>query len=1315
MALPPAVDWQAEYQGQYLCSPEAKPGALQLSELLDTTYGKYTTYISRSCATPGVSEHEEGRAIDWMVDSEVSAQRTKAWQFLNWLTAAGPGGEPGAMARRLGIMYLIYEDKMWRVYRPEDGWTEYSGCSAKQSEDYDTSCHRDHIHMSLTWDGAYGRTSFWTGRAETRGPCESAVSTKGSNGTPGDPTVLINGNQGTGVDGDNCRLAADAYSDRTYRVRVPVPPAADGGVPVQRVELRTLDINAPVGLTIASASTITIPPGTAAGGVVDVPLRSDGEITVSLGAGYGDVVLRGVGTGSGWSRPPDVGLRKLTRTFVNTTGTATGRAPRASDNAQVAVQRRNSGGQWAAVSTGGVVDGRYTLALPAVTTPGTYEYKAVISQGGVVADESPVRAQSVRPAALTLSSPQAVTAKQAARLSGTAYGVPADGQLELQVRATATRTSKDGKKSTVPAALKWRSVKVRPRSAAGAYTMVKRFSRPGTVTMRTVLRGGTSSGGNALARSGPVRVTVGSDGTRSYTHVVAGTLDDSLFADLGAALNSTATRPMRAPDAARRQSDPEELVADLNPEQRAAVEHRGGPLLIVAGAGSGKTRVLTRRIGHLLATGDARVGEILAITFTNKAAAEMRERVSAAIGPAADRMWVSTFHSACVRILRREADRLGMSSNFSIYDSTDSQRLIVMITKEMGLDPKRFPPRGVAARISSLKNELVDYEEFAASLGDEPNPHDEGIAALYAEYQRRLRAASAVDFDDLIGHTVAVLQLYPEVASYYRRRFRHVLVDEYQDTNHAQYVLIRELVGSPAIPGAQAQGDVAADVPPAQLCVVGDADQSIYAFRGATIRNIREFEQDYPDARTILLEQNYRSTQTILSAANAVIAHNPDRAAKRLWSAGSLGEPIVGYVADDEYDEARFVASEIDRLSDAGVAKASDVAIFYRTNAQSRALEEIMIRVGLPYRVVGAVRFYERREIRDALAYLRAVANPEDDVSVRRILNVPKRGIGDTSEAELAAFASVKGTSFDAACAHAADIPALTTRAVRQVTAFHDLMTRLRIMADSGAGPAEILAQALQDSGYLDVLSDSDDPQDASRVENLGELESVAADYEQLAEEPTLAGFLERVSLVADADQIPDSDAGQVTLMTLHTAKGLEFPVVFLTGMEEGIFPHARTLDTDELPEERRLAYVGITRAREQLYLTRAASRSAWGSPEHHPASRFLLEIPEDLIDWRRTQETARTSITTWDRGARSGSGVASRPSGSQGSGTGGTTSAGKPVVVLNSGDRVIHDKFGMGSVVSVAGTGDKAEATVDFGSEGVKRLLLRYAPVEKL
>ena len=743
-----------------------------------------------------------------------------------------------------------------------------------------------------------------------------------------------------------------------------------------------------------------------------------------------------------------------------------------------------------------------------------------------------------------------------------------------------------------------------------------------------------------------------------------------------------------------------DLLADLNEAQEVAVSHRGPALLVVAGAGSGKTRVLTRRIAHLLATGDARVGQILAITFTNKAAAEMRERIVELIGPSAERMWVSTFHSACVRILRRDAQRLGMSRNFSIYDSADSQRLITLAVKELNLDIKKFTPRGVAARISTAKNELIDHETFAAQVAKDaetqPDPYLEGIAAIYSEYQRRLAIANAMDFDDLIGNAVALLQLFPEVADYYRQRFRHVLVDEYQDTNHAQYVLVRELVAGGSSP---AQRDEVG-----QLCVVGDADQSIYAFRGATIRNIDEFEKDFPNARTVKLEQNYRSTQNILDAANAVIANNHGRADKRLWSAKAGGSQLIGYAADDEHSEARFVAEEIDRLSDAGQAKSQDVAIFYRTNAQSRSLEEIMIRVGLPYRVVGAVRFYERREVRDALAYLRAIANPADDVSIRRILNVPRRGIGDKAESELAAFASRHQISFDEACARVDEIATLASRSANAIRAFHSVMVELREIADGGAGPSAILTEALERSNYLASLRDSDDPQDESRVENLGELESVAQDFEAIAEDPDLPGFLERVALVADADQIPDGQDGQVTLMTLHTAKGLEFPVVFLTGMEEGIFPHARTFDTDEMPEERRLAYVGITRAMDRLYLTRALSRSAWGAPESNPPSRFLAEIPERLIHWERTGEQAQTSATTWRSPSRGGSAASS-----------GSPRNSKPVVVLDPGDRVIHDKFGMGTVVAVSGAGDRAEASVDFGSTGTKRLLLRYAPVEKL
>jgi DNA helicase-2/ATP-dependent DNA helicase PcrA len=780
-----------------------------------------------------------------------------------------------------------------------------------------------------------------------------------------------------------------------------------------------------------------------------------------------------------------------------------------------------------------------------------------------------------------------------------------------------------------------------------------------------------------------------------------GTLFDDLSAGatgnvLAGNLNAADSQQVsRTNDQASIRAADSDILQQLNPPQRQAVEHRGGPLLVVAGAGSGKTRVLTRRIAHLLASRDASPGQILAITFTNKAAKEMKERVAAQVGPVADRMWVCTFHSACVRILRREAHRLQISSNFSIYDSADSQRLLGMAVRDLGLDPRRFTPRSVASRIGAAKNELVDHETFAAQA---QNPYEEQIAQVFTEYQRRLQQANAFDFDDLIGSAVAVLQLFPEVADHYRRRFRHVLVDEYQDTNHAQYVLVRELTASIAADSDPAQ----TSTPGSGLCVVGDADQSIYAFRGATIRNIEEFARDFPDATTVTLEQNYRSTQTILDAANALIGENPDRIAKRLWTDGDTGELIVGYVADDEHDEARYIAEQIDQLADANQIQPQDVAIFYRTNAQSRAFEEILIRVGLPYRVVGAVRFYERREVRDALAYLRAVANPADEVSLRRILNVPKRGIGAVAEAAIAGFAAQQGVPFGSACGMADQIPGMAVRSVKAVRTFHTLMTDLREFAAGGIGPAGVLAEALERSGYLAQLQSSDDPQDATRLENLGELESVAADYEQADEEPSLAGFLERISLVADSDQIPDADGGQVTLMTLHTAKGLEFPVVFLTGMEDGIFPHARTLDTQELPEERRLAYVGVTRAKRRLYLTRAAQRAAWGAPEAHPASRFLDEIPARLINWQRTGESVAVAATSWQSAGPSSAGRSARRSST-------------PPISLRAGDRVTHDKFGLGTVVSTGGHDERAEASVDFGSGGVKRLLLRYAPVEKL
>ncbi|WP_316523702.1 DNA helicase PcrA [Kitasatospora brasiliensis] len=802
--------------------------------------------------------------------------------------------------------------------------------------------------------------------------------------------------------------------------------------------------------------------------------------------------------------------------------------------------------------------------------------------------------------------------------------------------------------------------------------------------------------------------------------------------------------------AARTVVDPAQLLEGMNDPQREAVLHAGSPLLIVAGAGSGKTRVLTHRIAYLLGARGVQPGEILAITFTNKAAGEMRERVEALVGPRARAMWVSTFHSACVRILRRESKQLGFTSSFSIYDSADSQRLMSLVCRDLDLDPKQFPPKSFTAKVSNLKNELIDEETFADQAA---NPMEKKLAEAYALYQRRLREANALDFDDIIMTTVNLLQAFPDVAEHYRRRFRHILVDEYQDTNHAQYTLVRELTGGSVAdaPKRTVDGEPVnpaagrlAEVPPAELCVVGDADQSIYAFRGATIRNILQFEEDYPNATTILLEQNYRSTQTILSAANAVIERNANRREKKLWTAGDHGEKVVGYVADDEHGEAQFIADEIDRLTDKGEAKPGDVAIFYRTNAQSRVFEEVFIRVGLPYKVVGGVRFYERKEVRDVLAYLRVLSNPEDTVPLRRILNVPKRGIGERAEAMIDALAARERISFAQALVRVDEAYGMAARSANAVKKFNTLMAGLRQVVESGAGPAAVLEAVLEETGYLAELQASTDPQDETRVENLQELASVALEYEQdpgerpdAGEEGTppvgsLADFLERVALVADSDQIPDEDAdgqGVITMMTLHTAKGLEFPVVFLTGMEDGIFPHMRALNqVKELEEERRLAYVGLTRARERLYLTRSVLRSAWGQPAYNPASRFLEEIPEALVEWKRTGaaqapvQRGYSSGSSWGKSSsgggssRSSSSSAASPKAGWGQSA---RRAGKAVerdvVSLAVGDRVTHDTFGLGTVVGVTGVGDRAQATVDFGTEGRKQLLLRYAPVEKL
>ena len=736
------------------------------------------------------------------------------------------------------------------------------------------------------------------------------------------------------------------------------------------------------------------------------------------------------------------------------------------------------------------------------------------------------------------------------------------------------------------------------------------------------------------------------------------------------------------------------LVNGLNPQQQAAVTHQGSPLLVVAGAGSGKTRVLTRRIAYLLGERGVNPYEVLAITFTNKAAAEMKERVAELVGDRARSIWVSTFHSACVRILRQEAAKLGYSNSFTIYDSSDSLRLITLVMKDMNLDIKRYAPRAVAGLISQAKNELQGPADFVQSAD---NQFNEVVAEVFAHYQKRLVSANAMDFDDLIGRTVEILQRNPESRQRYRSRFRHVLVDEYQDTNHAQYMLIKELVGT------EGEG-----IPLAELCVVGDADQSIYAFRGANIRNILQFEADYPSAKTILLEQNYRSTQNILTAANAVISNNEGRKAKNLWSESGSGSKITGYVAESEHDEANHIVTEIARLRNENISQPGDTAIFYRTNAQSRVFEEVFLRSAIPYKVVGGVRFYERKEVKDFLAYLRVLVNSEDEISLRRIINTPKRGIGDRALDTVDFFAQSSGISFWSALNRAAEVPSIPTRSISAINDFVHLISSLTVLVEAKTRPSIIAQAVLEQSGLLNELEKSDDLQDESRVENLQELVSVAVEYEEgeveEGEEISLLGFLENVSLVADSDQIPDGEdhGGVVTLMTLHTAKGLEFPTVFLTGMEEGIFPHSRTLgDREEIEEERRLAYVGLTRARARLYVSRSEYRSSWGAPTYNPPSRFLAEIPEEVIDWNEhAPAPTRASILKTSHFT-----PAPRATGRKASTT----------MVLVNGDRVSHDTFGLGTVVAVVGEGDRAEATIDFGSLGEKRLLLRYAPVEKL
>jgi DNA helicase-2/ATP-dependent DNA helicase PcrA len=750
------------------------------------------------------------------------------------------------------------------------------------------------------------------------------------------------------------------------------------------------------------------------------------------------------------------------------------------------------------------------------------------------------------------------------------------------------------------------------------------------------------------------------------------------------------------------QSGGNPLLEGLNPAQVDAVLHSDGPLLIIAGAGSGKTRVLTQRIAHLIQQRDVNPFEILAITFTNKAADEMKSRVGRLVGPVAEKMWVSTFHSACVRILRREATLLGFPTNFSIYDQVDAVRLCGYVVRDLDLDPKKLPPRSVHATISAVKNRGQSVQEFTDAA---ESIIERKVAEVFAEYQARLRTAGAMDFDDLLSNTVEVFRRHPETLGQYQRRFRHVLVDEYQDTNPVQNELVMQLGGGHR-----------------NVCVVGDGDQSIYAFRGADLTNILEFERAFPDATVVLLEQNYRSTQNILDAANAVIAQNTRRKPKELWTESGGGAPILRYDAEDESDESSWVAAQMFRLRDDGM-RWGDMAVFYRTNAQSRVVEEQLMRSGIPYRVIGGTRFYDRREIKDALAYLKAVLNPSDEVSVKRILNVPKRGIGDSSIARLDALARGRGISFmEALRRH--DAAGVRGPAVRGIDSFVELTTALATSVADGPGP--LLERILEESGYVADLEAERSIESEGRIENLSELVGAAREFDSVEE------FLERVGLVADTDQIETDDDSHAVLMTLHAAKGLEYPVVFLIGMEEGIFPHSRALvDPDEMEEERRLAYVGITRAREHLFLTSAWTRMLHGSTQYNPPSRFLSEIPEHLVEVVGEPRRRRSSSgATWGSGGgrgRSWGDDAERSFQASLEDSPGSSrrpqdppppprpGSGAEQLGLKIGDGVGHAKWGEGVIIDMRGTGDKTEATVRFGSVGEKVLLLAWAPLERI
>lgn len=935
-----------------------------------------------------------------------------------------------------------------------------------------------------------------------------------------------------------------------------------------------------------------------------------------------------------------------------------------------------------------------------------------------------------------------------------------------------------------------------------------------------------------------------------------------------------ATHKYRQNDFQQIEIDPHKLIDGLNEQQSKAVQYKGSALLIGAGAGSGKTRVLTRRIAWILSQFHEWPSHILAITFTNKAAQEMRERLATLIGNEALNMWVSTFHSACVKILRRDGGMIGLKPGFSIYDSSDSERLIKQIETDLNIDIKRFTPKVLRGKISDFKNSLITWQDqleayapdYHVGVGGQKiskvGQSESLYATVYAEYQYRLSIANAVDFDDLIMRTVELMRKVPQVAQKYRRKFRYILVDEYQDTNHAQYVLIRELsgvdaqvkgsagfAGSSESVSAQVSGssesaqNVSKTVSqhvlsPASITVVGDSDQSIYAFRGADIRNIQDFEEDFPDAKTIMLEQNYRSTQTILDAANAVISHNQERKPKKLWTALGKGDPIIGYGAQNSSQEGLWIAEEISRLKTKENIPYSNIAIMYRANAQSRALEDALIKSGLPYQLVGGTKFYERKEVKDTLAYMQSIVNPDDDINMRRIFNVPKRGLGNRVESLLLSYAKAQGISFWNSIEQCENISGMPTRSITQIKAFHTLMCELTQMAiKNDSRPSIIVKNILDSTGLLDELKRSEDEQDLNRVENLSQLQSVASEYEQNADEVTLAGFLEQTALVADSDQLPTSseDTGKITLMTLHTAKGLEYPVVFLTGMEQGTFPHSRSMDNEsELSEERRLAYVGITRAKQRLYLTYASVRSQWGDAMDMIPSQFLDEIPEDLIHWNSKKpsydydsdddfddevddfdddfdydddfiddfddsDASRTSFgsrahksssslksantrkksssyssssrtsygssygssyssisrsSSYGSSSRSsyGSSYGSSSSYSSGSSYGSSYGSSKSRFKSSSvttrkssitssrsssssssrdnqvnrdnqlniedfhvGDKITHDQYGLGTIVATQDKGRNSIITVDFGSDGVKRLMLRVAPIEKL